>query len=125
MNCVICGADGCTCKGLSPDPQRIIDIPKREARKAMWTSTKRLYLDQAGNVVGAKDPNRHTLLVAEGGRIPTSQARELGLLEPIEVPAPEAEPDAEPENEAEKAEEPIQDKAEKPARNKSARSAKK
>lgn len=45
-----------------------------------WTSPARLYLDKQGNVVGAKDPTKHTLLVAAGGEIPLRRAKALGLV---------------------------------------------
>jgi hypothetical protein len=46
----------------------------------VWTANRRLYLDKAGRVVEADDPNRASLLVPAGGALPLDRARELGLL---------------------------------------------
>jgi pyruvate/2-oxoglutarate dehydrogenase complex dihydrolipoamide acyltransferase (E2) component len=46
---------------------------------AHYISDKRLYLDKDGKVVDENDPNRTTLLVPAGGRLPTERAEELGL----------------------------------------------
>lgn len=48
--------------------------------EGQYTSTERVYVDRDGKRVDAKDPNRHTLLVAEGGSIPMEQARKAGLV---------------------------------------------
>lgn len=48
---------------------------------ATWTSDRRLYLDEVGNVVEAKDPAKRTLLVGAGGKLTEEQARQYGLLD--------------------------------------------
>lgn len=81
-----------------------------------WTAPERLYLDSRGRVCGAKDPDKQSLLVPAGGRLPLSQALALGLVTPaapaaepapvVEIIAPaaeEAEPAGEPTDEAEDA----------------------
>lgn len=45
-----------------------------------FVSEERLYLTKDGKVVGEDDPDRHELLVAEGGQIPFARAKELGLV---------------------------------------------
>lgn len=70
-----------------------------------WTSNRRLYLNKAGAVVEADDPDRTSLLVAEGGSLPLEQAKALGLVnvtpEVVEdvAPAEKAKADA-PSNKA-------------------------
>jgi pyruvate/2-oxoglutarate dehydrogenase complex dihydrolipoamide acyltransferase (E2) component len=46
---------------------------------AHYIATERLYLDKDGKVVKADDPNRASLLVGVGGRLPIERAEELGL----------------------------------------------
>jgi hypothetical protein len=46
-----------------------------------FTSSERLYLDKDGNVVGADDPNRASLLVAAGGTMSAEDAAKYGLNE--------------------------------------------
>jgi hypothetical protein len=66
----------------------IISIPKRGSmNKNDFVSDKRLYLDKDGNVVEEKDPNRLTLLVAAGGRLPMEQAQKYGLVKADEADA--------------------------------------
>ena len=98
----------------------------------MWTSEEALFLNAAGEVVGAKDPSKLTLLVRAGGSIPVEEAKRYGLIQPRELAEGEMLEEAplpagvtvEPEGEkaeesaADKAEQPTTDKAEKPARNK-------
>jgi hypothetical protein len=45
-----------------------------------YKSDRRLYLDKDNNVVEARDKNRRTLLVGEGGEIPMEDARRYGLV---------------------------------------------
>lgn len=45
-----------------------------------YVADRRLYLNARGEVVEAKSPDAHTLLVAEGGVVPAKRARELGLV---------------------------------------------
>lgn len=53
-----------------------------------FVSDRRLYLDKDHNVVEADDPNKLTLLVAEGGRLSQEDVEKYGL-------NTEAEPEAE------------------------------
>lgn len=70
-----------------------IGWPGRTQNKALWISDKRLYLTADDQVVGEKDPRKLTLLVAAGGSITIAQAQRYGLLsQPVEQPAPVAEP---------------------------------
>lgn len=46
-----------------------------------YTSPERLYLDKDGNVVSGDDPNKVSLLVAEGGEISEAEARKYGLID--------------------------------------------
>jgi pyruvate/2-oxoglutarate dehydrogenase complex dihydrolipoamide acyltransferase (E2) component len=46
---------------------------------AHYIASARLYLDKDGKVVDENDPNRTTLLVPAGGRLPIERAEELGL----------------------------------------------
>lgn len=57
--------------------------------ESTWTADRRLYLDKDGKVVEADDPNRASLLVAEGGQLPLADAKRLGLVEvaPAEIKA--------------------------------------
>lgn len=45
-----------------------------------FVSTERLYLDKDNNVVKANDPNKLTLLVAEGGSLSAEEAAKYGLV---------------------------------------------
>jgi hypothetical protein len=45
-----------------------------------YTADRRLYLDNQGKVVEAKDPGAVSLLVNEGGVVPAQRAMELGLV---------------------------------------------
>jgi hypothetical protein len=99
MKCLVCGAQHATCGeyGLRYRPvgmvgefkpaevkaMAIVDRPVKRAGD-MFTSDKRLYLDGEGNVVGADDPKRKTLLVGEGGQLPMAKAREHGLVKSAE-----------------------------------------
>lgn len=56
----------------------------------MWTAPRRLYLDDAGNVVEADDPKRVSLLVAQGGVLPLDRAEQLGLVKAAEPKANKA-----------------------------------
>ena len=64
--------------------------------KGDFISDKRVYADKDGNLVDAKDPARHTLVVAEGGSLSQDKARSYGLLkddsapEAVSAPADEA-----------------------------------
>jgi hypothetical protein len=55
----------------------------------LWTSDRRIYLDKDGAAVEADDPARVSLLVAQGGTIPLTEAERLGLVTvtPAEVKA--------------------------------------
>jgi hypothetical protein len=44
-----------------------------------FVSDRRLYLDKDNNVVEANDPNKLTLLVAEGGSLSAEEAAKYGL----------------------------------------------
>lgn len=46
-----------------------------------FTASERLYLNADGKVVGADDPNRVSLLAAEGTSMPIERAQELGLVD--------------------------------------------
>lgn len=56
-----------------------------------YIAKERLYLDADGNVVGADDPNRATLLVGKGGTLTAEQAAKYGLTGE-KAPAAEAAP---------------------------------
>jgi hypothetical protein len=45
-----------------------------------YIATERLYLNKKGEVVGAKDPSKETLLVAEGCALPYADAVKYGLI---------------------------------------------
>lgn len=47
----------------------------------VYIAPERLYADADGKPVRADDPNRKSLLVAEGAEIPMDRARELGILD--------------------------------------------
>lgn len=81
--CLICGAAHAVCTGVAPQPEHIIDLEGPMASN-MWTSERRLYLDQDGNVVEADDPKRASLLVGQGGQLPLADAERYGLLEKAE-----------------------------------------
>ena len=68
-----------------------------------YVATERLYLDDKGQIVGDKDPNKLTLVAAPGHRIPREQALRWGLVEP-KAPAPAAvdEPKVQPRAAAKK-----------------------
>lgn len=59
----------------------VTSLSSPEAAGPLFTSPKRYYLTRDGKAVGEDSPDRHTLLVAEGGTIPLAHARELGLVE--------------------------------------------
>jgi hypothetical protein len=46
-----------------------------------WKSDADLYLTRDGRVVGADDPDRHTVLVGKGKQLRLDVARRLGLVE--------------------------------------------
>lgn len=54
----------------------------------VWVADRRLYLDEAGNVVEANDPTRRSLLVPAGGSIPLADAERYGLVSREEKAAP-------------------------------------
>lgn len=56
---------------------------------ADWVADRFVFLDKHGNVVGEKDPNKLTQLVAKGCTLPRAVAERYGLLAP---PVPEPEP---------------------------------
>lgn len=58
----------------------MVSITRRDFSTPDWISSERLYLDKDGNVVGAKDPAKLTLLVAEGGALPFATAVKYGLV---------------------------------------------
>jgi len=96
---------------------------------ADWVADRFIFLDKHGNVVGEKDPNKLTQLVAKGCTLPRAVAERYGLLaspEPvIEAPAalepepqvfvePEREQeDQEPDAEAESEPEPVKTESQK------------
>lgn len=88
----------------------ITSMPRQTKEDSMWTSDRRLYLDDEGKVVGADDPGRTTLLVGEGGKLPADRARELGLISD-EDPAP-SKPDDD------KRKQPTNDKRKQPTEDK-------
>jgi len=47
----------------------------------LWTSDRRLYLDEDGNVVEHDNPAKVELLVGVNGTTPMERARALGLLD--------------------------------------------
>lgn len=59
---------------------------------ADWVADRFIFLDKHSNVVGEKDPNKLTQLVAKGCTLPRAVAERYGLLAPpapaIETPAP-------------------------------------
>lgn len=58
-----------------------------------YIATERLYLNRAGQVVRGDDPDRQTLLVAVGGRLPRARALAYGLIpDPEPDPVPKALP---------------------------------
>jgi len=65
---------------------------------ADWVADRFIFLDKHGNVVGEKDPNKLTQLVAKGCTLPRAVAERYGLLTPpapaVETPAVIAEPEA-------------------------------
>lgn len=89
MACLICGAEHASCKGKVEVMGTPISWPGRVQNKALWISDRRLYLTKDGKVVGDKDPNKLTLLVAAGGSIPLADAKGYGLLEQPEQQAAE------------------------------------
>lgn len=54
-----------------------------------WVADRFVFLDKQGNVVGEKDPNKLTQLVAKDCTLPRAVAERYGLLAP---PVPEPEP---------------------------------
>lgn len=59
--------------------------------ESMYTSDRRLYLNDKDEVVEANDPSRVTLLVGVGGQIPLADAGRYGLTgEQAKAKAPEA-----------------------------------
>lgn len=110
MRCPICGAGGCACGarptrfipvGLvgsgQPNPEyteteamAIVTTPRGGSREGEYTSNERLYLDADGKVVKADDPNRVSLLVAEGGVLDAATAKQYNLGQPAPAPAPAA-----------------------------------
>ena len=71
-----------------------------EPNKDQWQADRRIYLDQAGNVVEADDPKKHSLLVAEGLFLPIEVAEQYGLTKAAKPAKKEAE--AEPKAEVKK-----------------------
>ncbi len=65
---------------------------------ADWVADRFIFLDKHSNVVGEKDPNKLTQLVAKGCTLPRAVAERYGLLAPpapaVETPAVIAEPEA-------------------------------
>ncbi len=95
--CIICGAAHVSCPG-SYGPPRYTPVGLEMAEQTFgpptyrpasnteadmsgkYVAEERIYLDKEGNVVGDKDPNKHTLVAAKGAHLPMAQARELGLV---------------------------------------------
>lgn len=93
MRCPICGEDHASCMGLIRSNSKPVEIPAIPSMaKNDYIATERLYLNKEGNVVGAKDPSKETLLVAAGGVLPEATARKCGLIKD-EEPEPDAPPD--------------------------------
>lgn len=92
---------------------------------ADWVADRFIFLDKHGNVVGEKDPNKLTQLVAKGCTLPRAVAERYGLLAPpapvAETPAVTVEPEAqvilatepEPEPEIESEPEPVKTESQK------------
>lgn len=53
---------------------------EREANANEWQADRRIYLDKDGNVVEHNDPNKLSLLVAEGGFLSLEDAEKHGLV---------------------------------------------
>ena len=87
MSCLICGAAHTSC---GPKTTTMGITIKQPAGNPSWTSDRRIYLDAAGNVVEANDPNKLTLLVAAGGTMPLAEAKRLGLVAPEPAESAEA-----------------------------------
>jgi len=80
MRCLICGQDHASCKGTVPYGPVHFDLPERTyMAKGTWVSPERYYLTKDGRVVGNKDPEKLTLLVAKGGVLPLETAKQYGL----------------------------------------------
>lgn len=51
------------------------------ANKNEYCATERLYLNSAGQAVGADDPDRQSLLLGVGACMPLEKARQYGLVD--------------------------------------------
>lgn len=58
----------------------LIDKPTPASSQAMWRADQTWCLDKDGKPVGYKDPSKVSLLVWQGGEIPLSKAKALGLV---------------------------------------------
>lgn len=97
MHCLICGEAHVSCKGTVGEPKGMVTIIRPEPPGANdWVADRYVFLDKYGNVVGEKDPNKLTQLVAPGCTLPRAEAERYGLLAPATaevVPSPEPEPE--------------------------------
>lgn len=100
MKCPVCGANHAACG--TPYTGQPINLEQLRMASNHWVSDRRLYLNAAGQAVEADAPDRVTLLVAAGGRLPLADAERLGLL-PVPEPAEPEKAKAVPANKARKA----------------------
>jgi hypothetical protein len=131
-DCLICGAESCTCKGAAPPTEgiRITHVMEgpRKMKANEYYSEEGVFLNSAGEVVYGNDPDKKTQIVAAGASVPMDVARRYNLVDadgkPVKAAAAkaakaEAADEDEPvEEQAEDMPKPAQAKAQAAAQNK-------
>jgi hypothetical protein len=136
-DCLICGAESCTCKGAAPPTEgiRITHVMEgpRKMKANEYYSEEGVFLNSAGEVVYGNDPDKKTQIVAAGASVPMDVARRYNLVDadgkPVKVApaktaaaktaaAKAADEDEPVEEQAEDMPKPAQAKAQAAAQNK-------
>jgi hypothetical protein len=131
-DCLICGAESCTCKGAAPPTEGIKITHVMEGPRKMkaneYYSEEGVFLNSAGEVVYGNDPDKKTQIVAAGASVPMDVARRYNLVDadgkPVKAAAAKtaaakaADEDEPVEEQAEDMPKPAQAKAQAAAQNK-------
>jgi hypothetical protein len=132
MDCLICGAGACACKGVveraADGPSvRIINIREgqtmaNQENPEAFVAEEGVFLNSEGAVVFGKDPDRKTQIVAPGGMVTPELVARYNIVQPqAEDKAPEKveedAPDEQPKQ-AKAVDGPANNKALRPAQSK-------
>jgi hypothetical protein len=113
-DCLICGAESCTCKGAAPPTEGIKITHVMEGPRKMnaneYYSEEGVFLNSAGEVVYGNDPDKKTQIVAAGASVPMDVARRYNLVDADGKPLKPAKAAA-AKAEAAEADEPVEEQA--------------